>query len=105
MVDSLLNLGLSSCRLEADTSDESREALRNLVLLVSSLSYCGYVELKPSSASVGSLFHIPGFTLPIPSGRGLFDTCTVNVPLHVNFSFVHVCCPDALFSLFSHSYP
>ncbi|XP_045600783.1 WD repeat and FYVE domain-containing protein 3 isoform X4 [Procambarus clarkii] len=57
-------------RLEADTSDESREALRNLVLLVSSLSYCGYIELKPSSASVGSLFHIPGFTLPVPSGRG-----------------------------------
>ncbi|XP_050700499.1 WD repeat and FYVE domain-containing protein 3-like isoform X2 [Eriocheir sinensis] len=57
-------------RLEADTSDESREALRNLVLLVSSLSYCGYVELKPTSASVGSLFHIPGFTLPVPSGRG-----------------------------------
>ncbi|KAK8719520.1 hypothetical protein OTU49_013984, partial [Cherax quadricarinatus] len=46
------------------------EALRNLVLLVSSLSYCGYIELKPSSASVGSLFHIPGFTLPVPSGRG-----------------------------------
>ncbi|XP_063865461.1 WD repeat and FYVE domain-containing protein 3-like isoform X1 [Scylla paramamosain] len=57
-------------RLEADKSDESREALRNLVLLVSSLSYCGYLELKPSSASVGSLFHIPGFSLPIPSGRG-----------------------------------
>lgn len=40
------------------------------MLLVSSLSYCGYVELKPSSASVGSPFHIPGFTLPVPSGRG-----------------------------------
>ncbi|KAK3895111.1 hypothetical protein Pcinc_001157 [Petrolisthes cinctipes] len=57
-------------RLEADTTDESRDALRNLVLLVSSLSYCGYVELKPSSASVSSPFHIPGFTLPVPSGRG-----------------------------------
>ncbi|XP_063602948.1 WD repeat and FYVE domain-containing protein 3-like [Penaeus indicus] len=57
-------------RLEADTSDESREALRNLVLLVSSLSYCGYIELKPSTASIGSLFHMPGFSLPVPSGRG-----------------------------------
>ena len=57
-------------RLEADKSDESREALRNLVLLVSSLSYCGYMELKPSSGSVGSLFPIPGFSFPIPSGRG-----------------------------------
>ncbi|XP_068245244.1 WD repeat and FYVE domain-containing protein 3 isoform X2 [Palaemon carinicauda] len=57
-------------RLEGNTADESREALRNLVLLVSSLSYCGYVELKPSSASIGSLFHMPGFTLPVPSGRG-----------------------------------
>ncbi|KAG7173359.1 WD repeat and FYVE domain-containing protein 3-like [Homarus americanus] len=57
-------------RLEADTSDESREALRNLVLLVSSLSYCGYIELKPSSASIGSLFHLQGFSLPVPSGRG-----------------------------------
>ncbi|XP_076043582.1 WD repeat and FYVE domain containing 3 bchs isoform X2 [Oratosquilla oratoria] len=58
-------------RLEADTSDESREALRNLVLLVSSLSYCGYIELKPSAASVGSLFHLPGFALPVPTGRGV----------------------------------
>ncbi|KAK7077189.1 WD repeat and FYVE domain-containing protein 3 [Halocaridina rubra] len=57
-------------RLEGNTVDESREALRNLVLLVSSLSYCGYIELKPSSASIGSLFHLPGFALPVPSGRG-----------------------------------
>ncbi|CAL4106427.1 unnamed protein product, partial [Meganyctiphanes norvegica] len=57
-------------RMEADTNDESREALRNLVLLVSSLSYCGYIELKPSSASQGSLYHLPNFSLPVPSGRG-----------------------------------
>lgn len=31
---------------------------------------CGYIELKPSQASAGSLFLMPGFILPQPSGRG-----------------------------------
>lgn len=38
--------------------------------MLTSLSMCGYIELKPSQASMGSLFQMPGFTLPQPSGRG-----------------------------------
>ncbi|XP_064458168.1 WD repeat and FYVE domain-containing protein 3-like isoform X2 [Ornithodoros turicata] len=57
-------------RLEQNPSQEACEALRNLAVLMTSLTTCGYFELKPSQASTGSLFQIPGFTLPQPSGKG-----------------------------------
>lgn len=38
--------------------------------MVTSLCMCGYIELKPSQASTGSLFQMQGFVLPQPSGRG-----------------------------------
>jgi hypothetical protein len=57
-------------RLEQDSSAESQEAIRNLVLMVASLTMCGYVELRPSQASMDSLFQMLGFALPQPSGRG-----------------------------------
>ncbi|KAJ4438846.1 hypothetical protein ANN_14799 [Periplaneta americana] len=57
-------------KLEHDSSAESQEAIRNLVLMVASLTMCGYKELQPSHASMGSLFQMMGFTLPQPSGRG-----------------------------------
>ena len=57
-------------RLEKDLSEESIQALRNLVLLVGSLTTCGYNEMKPSTASTGSLYQIPGFSLPQPAGKG-----------------------------------
>ncbi|GAB6019627.1 hypothetical protein CHUAL_001189 [Chamberlinius hualienensis] len=57
-------------RLEQSTEEESQEALRNLVLLVASLAMCGYIELKPSLASTGSLFQMQGFHIAQPSGRG-----------------------------------
>ncbi|XP_047001362.1 WD repeat and FYVE domain-containing protein 3 [Schistocerca americana] len=57
-------------KLEHDTSPESQEAIRNLVLMVASLAMCGYIELRPSQASMGSLFKISNFSLPQPSGRG-----------------------------------
>lgn len=59
-------------RLEQDKSVESSEAIRNLVLMVASLSMCGYTELRPSPASVSSLFKMIDFTLPQPLGRGTF---------------------------------
>ena len=31
---------------------------------------CGYIELRPSQASTGSLFQLQGFVLPQPSGKG-----------------------------------
>jgi hypothetical protein len=57
-------------RLEQDSSAESQEAIRNLVLMVASLTMCGYKQLRPSQASMGSLFQMLGFALPEPSGRG-----------------------------------
>ena len=56
--------------MEQDESEESIQALRNLVLLVGSLTTCGFIELKPSTTSSGSLFQMPGFTVPLPTGKG-----------------------------------
>lgn len=58
------------CRLENDSTNEAQESVRNSVLMVTSLCMCGYIELKPSQASTGSLFQMQGFVLPQPSGRG-----------------------------------
>lgn len=55
--------------MEKTETEESMQALRNLVLLVGSLSTCGYIELKPN-AKTGALFQMPGFTVPQPSGNG-----------------------------------
>lgn len=69
-------------RLETENSKEAHEAVRNLVLMITSLCMCGYIELKPSQASSGSLFQMPGFVLPQPSGRG---TSVRNIQaFHVN---------------------
>ncbi|XP_018577977.1 WD repeat and FYVE domain-containing protein 3 [Anoplophora glabripennis] len=57
-------------KLESEKSNEAQESIRNLVLMVTSLCMCGYIELKPSQASTGSLFQMQGFILPQPSGRG-----------------------------------
>ncbi|XP_065351177.1 WD repeat and FYVE domain-containing protein 3 [Cloeon dipterum] len=57
-------------KLEQDPSKDNQDAIRNLVLLVASLTMCGHNELHPSQASVGSLFRIMGFLLPQPTGRG-----------------------------------
>nr|CAD7590088.1 unnamed protein product [Timema genevievae] len=75
--EAICNIVVLSCyikvvvdRLEQDSTSEAQEAIRNLVLMVASLSMCGYIELRPSQASMGSLFQMMGFTLPLPSGRG-----------------------------------
>ncbi|XP_059488715.1 WD repeat and FYVE domain-containing protein 3 [Neocloeon triangulifer] len=57
-------------KLEQDEAKENQDAIRNLVLLLASLTMCGHNELQPSQASVGSLFRIMGFLLPQPAGRG-----------------------------------
>lgn len=66
------------CRMETDQTEEAIQALRNLVLLVGSLTTCGYIELKPSPNSAGSLFQMPGFTVPQPAGKG---KSTVPLPI------------------------
>ena len=63
-----------------DQTEEAIQALRNLVLLVGSLTCCGYIELKPSPNSAGSLFQMPGFSVPQPVGKGTWgalDGCTL----------------------------
>jgi len=57
--------------MEKTDSEESLQALRNLVLLVGSLSTCGFVELKPN-AKADCLYQMPGFVVPQPSGTGQF---------------------------------
>ncbi|GFN82004.1 WD repeat and fyve domain-containing protein 3, partial [Plakobranchus ocellatus] len=58
-------------KLEQDSAEESIQALRNLVLLVGSLTTCGFTEMKPSHSNTGSLFSMPGFSIPTPSGKGI----------------------------------
>lgn len=48
---------------------EARAALRNLVLMISSLCACGFSELRPTRANT-ELFKLQGFVLPQPSTPG-----------------------------------
>lgn len=58
--------------LENNESGEALEAIRNLVLIIASLSMSGYIELKPSQDQADALFQLIGFTFPQPTGRGEF---------------------------------
>ena len=60
-------------KLEQNLSGEkeSTEAIRNLVLLVASLSFCGHAEIKMSDSSVSNaLYQLEGFKMPDPDNRG-----------------------------------
>ena len=65
---------LSEFLLKVDHSqdEESREALRNLVLLVASLTFCGHQELKMPTSTLGSstLYQLDSFELPEPINKG-----------------------------------
>ncbi|CAG9119380.1 unnamed protein product [Plutella xylostella] len=54
---------------ERVSGTEARAALRNLVLMVSSLCACGFTELRPPRANT-ELFQLQGFVLPQPAARG-----------------------------------
>lgn len=56
--------------LENDECSEALEAMRNLVLIIASLSMSGYNELKPNQDQANSMFQLLGFTFPQPMGRG-----------------------------------
>ncbi|XP_032825005.2 WD repeat and FYVE domain-containing protein 3 isoform X1 [Petromyzon marinus] len=59
-------------RLEQAEEEGARDGLRNLVLLVASLSTCGAAELRPSSSlTSGVPYLLPGFTVPQPLGKGM----------------------------------
>jgi len=63
--------------MEKTDSEESMQALRNLVLLIGSLSTCGFVELKPN-AKADCLYQMPGFTVPQPTGSGQSGVHSLN---------------------------
>lgn len=54
---------------ERVSGTEARAALRNLVLMISSLCACGFSELRPTRANT-ELFQLQGFVLPQPSTPG-----------------------------------
>ena len=57
--------------LEKYSDPEALEAVRNLVLLVASLSFCGHTELPlPPALSCSSLYQLPGFSIPDPANNG-----------------------------------
>ncbi|XP_066509176.1 WD repeat and FYVE domain-containing protein 3 isoform X1 [Hoplias malabaricus] len=57
-------------RLEQAKEDESKDALKDLVNLVTSLTTYGVSELKPAGLTTGAPFLLPGFVVPQPSGKG-----------------------------------
>ncbi|XP_049867714.1 WD repeat and FYVE domain-containing protein 3 isoform X4 [Pectinophora gossypiella] len=65
-VPDYLTSGLEEERV---SGTEARAALRNLVLMVSSLCACGFSELRPTRANT-ELFQLQGFVLPQPSATG-----------------------------------
>ncbi|XP_014261988.1 WD repeat and FYVE domain-containing protein 3 isoform X2 [Cimex lectularius] len=93
-------------KLENDKSAEAVEAMRNLVLMIASLSMCGQNELRPSQASMGSLFQMLGFTLPQPSGRGAsvrnIQAFLVLQTLFLKSNSANLCCTilDAISSVY-----
>lgn len=63
-------LFICTSRLEQAKEDESKDALKDLVNLVTSLSTYGVSELKPAGLTTGAPFLLPGFVVPQPSGKG-----------------------------------
>lgn len=61
----------SVSRLEQTKEDESKDALKDLVNLVTCLTTYGVMELKPAGLTTGAPFLLPGFVLPQPSGKGV----------------------------------
>lgn len=67
-------LFLRVSRLEQAKEDESKDALKDLVNLVTCLTTYGVTELKPAGLTTGAPFLLPGFVLPQPSGKGVLLT-------------------------------
>ncbi|XP_072261545.1 WD repeat and FYVE domain-containing protein 3 isoform X2 [Pyxicephalus adspersus] len=58
-------------RLEQAKENESKDALKDLVNLITSLTTYGVSELKPAGLTTGAPFLLPGFSVPQPAGKGL----------------------------------
>lgn len=59
-------------RLEQAKEAESKDALKDLVNLITSLTTYGVSELKPAGITTGAPFLLPGFAVPQPAGKGEF---------------------------------
>nr|XP_033770548.1 WD repeat and FYVE domain-containing protein 3 isoform X3 [Geotrypetes seraphini] len=57
-------------RLEQSKENESKDALKDLVNLITSLTTYGVNELKPAGVTTGAPFLLPGFVVPQPAGKG-----------------------------------
>ncbi|KAJ7327170.1 hypothetical protein JRQ81_016929 [Phrynocephalus forsythii] len=57
-------------RLEQPKEAESKDALKDLVNLITSLTTYGVNELKPAGVTTGAPFLLPGFAVPQPAGKG-----------------------------------
>uniref|UniRef100_H3A016 Alfy-like armadillo-like repeat domain-containing protein n=1 Tax=Latimeria chalumnae TaxID=7897 RepID=H3A016_LATCH len=57
-------------RLEQAKEADSKDALKDLVNLVTSLTTYGVTELKPAGITAGVPFLLPGFIVPQPVGKG-----------------------------------
>lgn len=62
-------------RLEQAKEAESKDALKDLVNLITSLTTYGVNELKPAGITTGAPFLLPGFAVPQPAGKGEFCFC------------------------------
>ncbi|KAG8134353.1 hypothetical protein E2320_007466, partial [Naja naja] len=56
--------------LEQAKEAESKDALKDLVNLITSLTTYGVNELKPAGVTTGAPFLLPGFAVPQPAGKG-----------------------------------
>ncbi|XP_006867792.1 PREDICTED: WD repeat and FYVE domain-containing protein 3 isoform X1 [Chrysochloris asiatica] len=57
-------------RLEQAKEAESKDALKDLVNLITSLTTYGVNEIKPAGITTGAPFLLPGFAVPQPAGKG-----------------------------------
>ncbi|KAJ8380472.1 hypothetical protein SKAU_G00012500 [Synaphobranchus kaupii] len=57
-------------RLDQAKEDDAKDALKDLVNLVTALTTYGMSDLKPGGFTTGAPFLLPGFVVPQPSGNG-----------------------------------
>ena len=57
-------------RLEQAKEAESKDAKKDLVNLITTLTPYGVNELKPAGITTGAPFLLPGFAVPQPAGKG-----------------------------------
>lgn len=59
--------------MNIEEDEETREAMRNLVLLIASLTFCGHNQLKMSTTATSSsatLYQLESFEIPVPEKKG-----------------------------------